>query len=415
MLERVLNLAEWGSAMHLSYSVEQQQLRSRLRAYFAELMSPEVREALAMTDGEYGDGKVYRDIVRRLGQDGWLTLGWPRKYGGGDRSMLDQLIFTDEAAVAGVPVPFLTLNTIGPTLMRFGTERQRAEYLPRIAAGELHFSIGYSEPEAGTDLAALRTTAVRDGETYLVNGQKMWTSLIQYADYVWLACRTAPEAPQHEDLSILIVPTDSPGFSWTPVRTVAGPTTSATYYTDVRVPRSALVGAENQGWPLITNQLNHERVALTSAAPIRHALREVRDWARTTTLSRGKRVIDQEWVQLHLARVHAKAEFLKVYNWRLAAESANGLDPAAASATKVYGTEFAIEAYRLLMEVLGTNAAIRQGSRGALLRGRVEALHRSALILTFGGGTNEVQRDIIATVGLGLPAARRRTQPQEWS
>ncbi|WP_018810523.1 acyl-CoA dehydrogenase family protein [Salinispora pacifica] len=401
--------------MHLSYSVEQQQLRSRLRAYFAELMSPEVREALAMTDGEYGDGKVYRDIVRRLGQDGWLTLGWPRKYGGGDRSMLDQLIFTDEAAVAGVPVPFLTLNTIGPTLMRFGTERQRAEYLPRIAAGELHFSIGYSEPEAGTDLAALRTTAVRDGETYLVNGQKMWTSLIQYADYVWLACRTAPEAPQHEDLSILIVPTDSPGFSWTPVRTVAGPTTSATYYTDVRVPRSALVGAENQGWPLITNQLNHERVALTSAAPIRHALREVRDWARTTTLSRGKRVIDQEWVQLHLARVHAKAEFLKVYNWRLAAESANGLDPAAASATKVYGTEFAIEAYRLLMEVLGTNAAIRQGSRGALLRGRVEALHRSALILTFGGGTNEVQRDIIATVGLGLPAARRRTQPQEWS
>lgn len=415
MLERVLNLAEWGSAMHLSYSVEQQQLRSRLRAYFAELMSPEVREALAMTDGEYGDGKVYRDIVRRLGQDGWLTLGWPREYGGGDRSMLDQLIFTDEAAVAGVPVPFLTINTIGPTLMRFGTERQRAEYLPRIAAGELHFSVGYSEPEAGTDLAALRTTAVRDGETYLVNGQKMWTSLIQYADYVWLACRTAPEAPQHEDLSILIVPTDSPGFSWTPVRTVAGPTTSATYYTDVRVPRSALVGAENQGWPLITNQLNHERVALTSAAPIRHALREVRDWARTTTLSRGKRVIDQEWVQLHLARVHAKAEFLKVYNWRLAAESANGLDPAAASATKVYGTEFAIEAYRLLMEVLGTNAAIRQGSRGALLRGRVEALHRSALILTFGGGTNEVQRDIIATVGLGLPAARRRTQPQEWS
>lgn len=413
MLERVLNLAEWGSAMHLSYSVEQQQLRSRLRAYFAELMSPEVREALAMTDGEYGDGKVYRDIVRRLGQDGWLTLGWPREYGGGDRSMLDQLIFTDEAAVTGVPVPFLTINTIGPTLMRFGTERQRAEYLPRIAAGELHFSIGYSEPEAGTDLAALRTTAVHDGESYLVNGQKMWTSLIQYADYVWLACRTAPEAPRHKGLSILIVPTDSPGFSWTPVRTVAGPTTSATYYTDVRVPRSALVGAENQGWPLITNQLNHERVALTSAAPIRHALREVRDWAQATTLPGGKRVIDQEWVQLHLARVHAKAEFLKVYNWRLAAESASGLDPAAASATKVYGTEFAIEAYRLLMEVLGTNAAVRQGSRGALLRGRVEGLHRSALILTFGGGTNEVQRDIIATVGLGLPAARRRTQRQE--
>ncbi|WP_018255599.1 acyl-CoA dehydrogenase family protein [Salinispora mooreana] len=401
--------------MYLTYSVDQQQLRSRLRAYFADLMSPEVREALVMTGGEYGDGTVYRDIVRRLGQDGWLTLGWPREYGGSDRSMLDQLIFTDEAAVAGVPVPFLTINTIGPTLMRFGTERQRAEYLPRIAAGELHFSIGYSESEAGTDLAALRTSAVRDGDTYVINGQKMWTSLIQYADYIWLACRTAPEAPQHEGLSILIVPTDASGFSWTPVRTVAGPTTSATYYTDVRVPRSALVGAENQGWPLITNQLNHERVALTSAAPIRHALHEVRDWALATTLPSGQRVIDQEWVQLHLARVHAKAEFLKVYNWRLAAESAAGIDPAAASATKVYGTEFAIEAYRLLMEVLGANASVRQGSRGALLHGRVERLHRAALILTFGGGTNEVQRDIIATVGLGLPAARRRRQRQEQS
>lgn len=399
--------------MYLTYSVDQKQLRSELRAYFAELMTPEVREALAMTDGEYGDGTVYRDIVRRLGHDGWLTLGWPREYGGRARSMLDQLIFTDEAAVAGVPVPFLTINTIGPTLMRFGTERQRADYLPRIAAGELHFSIGYSEAEAGTDLASLRTTAVRDGDTFLVNGQKMWTSLVQYADYVWLACRTAPEAPRHKGLSILIVPTDANGFSWTPVRTVAGPNTSATYYTNVRVPRSALVGEENRGWPLITNQLNHERVALTSAAPIRHALREVRDWALATTLPSGQRVIDQEWVQLHLARVHAKAEFLKVYNWRLATESTDGLDPAAASATKVYGTEFAIEAYRLLMEVLGTNATIRQGSRGALLRGRVERLHRSALILTFGGGTNEIQRDIIASVGLGLPAARRHSRRQE--
>ena len=193
--------------------------------------------------------------------------------------MLDQLIFTDEAAIAGVPVPFLTINTVGPTIMRFGTAEQKAHYLPRIAAGEIHFSIGYSEPEAGTDLAALRTRAVRDGDGYVINGQKMWTSLIQYADYVWLACRTDPEAPRHKGLSILIVPTAAPGFSWTPVRTVAGPTTSATYYSDVRVPASALVGDENRGWPLITNQLNHERVALTSAAPVRSALRAVRDWA----------------------------------------------------------------------------------------------------------------------------------------
>jgi alkylation response protein AidB-like acyl-CoA dehydrogenase len=285
--------------------------------------------------------------------------------------------------------------------MRFGTPEQRAFYLPRIAAGELHFSIGYSEPEAGTDLASLRTRAVRDGDGWLINGQKMWTSLIQHADYVWLACRTDTDAPKHKGLSILIVPTDAPGFSWTPVRTVAGPGTSATYYSDVRVPASALVGTENGGWPLITNQLNHERVALTSAAPVIAALAEVTRWARETG------ALDRDWVRAHLARVHAKAEFLKLFNWRLAADPAGSPGPAAASATKVYGTEFAIEAYRLLMEVLGANAAVRRGSPGALLHGRIERMHRAALILTFGGGTNEVQRDIIAMIGMGMPRAPR--------
>jgi alkylation response protein AidB-like acyl-CoA dehydrogenase len=431
--------------MHLAYTLEQERLRQQLREYFARLMTPEVRRGLADPGGDYGDGQAYRDVVRQLGRDGWLALGWPAENGGRGGSMLDQLIFTDEAAAAGVPVPFLTINTVGPTIMRFGTDEQKARYLPKIAAGEIHFSIGYSEPEAGTDLASLRTRAVRDGESYVINGQKMWTSLIQYADFVWLACRTNPDAPRHEGLSILIVPTDAPGFSWTPVHTMAGPTTSATYYSDVRVPASALVGEENGGWPLITNQLNHERVALTSSAPIRLALREVCDWAAATKLASGERVIDQEWVRLNLARVHAKAEFLKLINWRIASEAGGGgggpeagsggggpeagsggggpeagggsrggegerkpgLRPATASATKVFGTEFATEAYRLLMEVLGANAYVREGSAGALLSGRVERMHRAALILTFGGGTNEVQRDIIAAAGLGLPYARR--------
>jgi alkylation response protein AidB-like acyl-CoA dehydrogenase len=332
-------------------------------------------------------------------------LGWPTEYGGRGGSALDQLIFTDEAAAAGAPVPFLTINTVGPTIMRFGTAEQRQYFLPRIASGELHFSIGYSEPGAGTDLASLRTRAVRDGDDYLINGQKMWTSLIQYADYVWLACRTDPDAPKHKGLTMFIVPTDAAGFSWTPVRTMSGVTTSATYNNDVRVPASAIVGELNGGWPLITNQLNHERVALTSAAPILTALREVRDWAQQTKLPDGRRVIDQEWVQIHLARVHAKAQFLRLKNWQVASGSTVG--PADASATKVFGTEFATEAYRLLMEVLGANGALRAGSPAAVLHGRVERMHRAALILTFGGGTNEVQRDIIAMVGLRLPASGR--------
>ena len=393
--------------MDLTYTPEQQRLRQELRAYFARLMTPERRAALATADGEYGNGEAYREVVRELGRDGWLVLSWPEEFGGRGASPIDQLIFTDEAAVAGVPVPFLTLHTVGPTIMRFGTAEQKAHYLPRIAGGEIHFSIGYSEPEAGTDLASLRTRAVRDGEGYVINGQKMWTSLIQYADYVWLACRTDPDAPRHKGLSILIVPTDSDGFSWTPVRTVAGTTTSATYYSDVRVPASALVGEENQGWPLITNQLNHERVALTSSAPVRNALREVTEWASATKLASGGRVIDAEWVQLNLARVHAKAEFLKLMNWRIAAQAGDGPGMAGASATKVYGTEFATEAYRLLMEVLGANALVKDGSAGAILAGRIERMHRSSLILTFGGGTNEVQRDLIAAAALALPIGRR--------
>jgi alkylation response protein AidB-like acyl-CoA dehydrogenase len=393
--------------MHIAYTAEQERLRAELRGYFGGLMTAEVRAALAGRDGDYGDGEAYRQVVRQLGRDGWLALSWPSEHGGRGGTMIDQLIFSDEAAIARVPVPFLTINTVGPTIMRFGTAEQKASYLPRIAAGEIHFSIGYSEPEAGTDLASLRTTATRDGDEYVIDGQKMWTSLIQYADYVWLACRTDPSAAAHKGLSIIVVPTDAEGFSWTPVRTVAGVTTSATYYSSVRVPVSSLVGEENRGWPLITNQLNHERVALTSAAPVMSALAEVLGWAQSAKLASGQRVIDAEWVQLNLARVHAKVEFLKLLNWKIASSGAS-VGPAAASATKVFGTEFAVEAYRLLMEVLGANAAVRSGSPGEVLAGRIERLHRSALILTFGGGTNEVQRDIIAAAALGLPAMGRR-------
>jgi alkylation response protein AidB-like acyl-CoA dehydrogenase len=392
--------------MRIAYTAEQERLRRELRGYFGELMSPEVRSALSGGDGDYGDGQAYRSVVRQLGRDGWLALGWPAEYGGRGGTMLDQLIFTDEAAVARVPVPFLTINTVGPTIMRFGSAAQKAFFLPRIAAGEIHFSIGYSEPEAGTDLASLRTTAVRDGDEYVIDGQKMWTSLIQHADYVWLACRTDPAADRHRGLSIIIVPVTAAGFSWTPVRTVAGVTTSATYYSSVRVPSSSLVGEENRGWALITNQLNHERVALTSAAPVQSALADVREWAASARLPSGERVIDAEWVQLNLARVYAKAEFLKLMNWRVAS-SAGSLAPADASVTKVFGTEFAVEAYRLLMEVLGTSGVVRSGSPGEVLAGRIERAHRAALILTFGGGTNEVQRDIIAAAALGLPLSRR--------
>ena len=393
--------------MRISYTPEQEELRRELRSYFTTLMTPERRAALTSTQGEVGTGNAYRDTVAQMGKDGWLTLNWPKEYGGQDRSPMDSLIFTDEAAIAGVPVPFLTINSVAPTIMAFGTDEQKKFFLPKIAAGDLHFAIGYSEPSAGTDLANLRTTAVRDGDDYVINGQKMWTSLIAYADWVWLAVRTNPEAKKHRGISMLVVPTTVEGFSWTPVHTMAGPDTSATYYTDVRVPVTNLIGEENAGWKLVTNQLNHERVALSSAQPIFLALAAVREWAQNTKDAHGNRLIDSEWVQLNLARVHAKGEVLKLINWELASATDAAPSPADASAAKVYGTEVSTEAYRLLMEVMGTAATLRADSPGALLRGRIERMHRSCLILTFGGGTNEIQRDIIGMVGLGLPRVNR--------
>ena len=393
--------------MHIALTPEQERLRDELREYFAALVTPEIRAALSASSGEFGDTETYKGVIRRIGQDGWLGIGWPKEWGGQDRSMVDQLIFSDAAAVAGVPIPYLTLNTVGPTIMRYGTPAQKEEMLPAILKGELHFSIGYSEPGSGTDLASLKTRARREGDEWVINGQKMWTSLIQYADWIWLACRTDPDLPRHKGLSMILVPADAEGFSYTPVHTVAGVSTSATYFEDVRVPVDNLVGELNGGWPLMTNQLNHERVALTSAAPLQHSIGLVREWAQQTKNPDGSRVVDAEWVQILLGRAHARAEMLALMNWKIASSEGADLSPADASATKVYGSETATEVYRALMEVVGPDSVVAADSPGAVLRGRLERYYRSSLVMTFGGGTNEIQRDIIGMVGLGLPPAKR--------
>jgi alkylation response protein AidB-like acyl-CoA dehydrogenase len=390
--------------MHLALTDEQQALREELRDYFAEIVTPEVETMMA--SGEMG-GPVYRDLTKRMGSDGWLGIGWPKEWGGQGRSAMEQVIFFDEAQRAGAPVPFLTINTVGPTIMQFGTDEQKQAFLPRILRGEIHFSIGYSEPNAGTDLASLATRAVWDGEEWVINGSKMWTSLVADADYVWLAARTDPEAKKHRGISIFIVPTSSQGFRFSPIRTIGDAGTNATFFEGVRVGPEALMGEANSGWSLITNQLNLERVALCAPGGVVRVFEEVCDWARSTRLVDGRRVIDQEWVRINLARVHAGLEFLTLINWKVAWGLTQGrMNPADASATKVFGTEFYCDAYRLLLEVMGPEGTIKRGSPEAVLRGRVERAYRGTLILTFGGGTNEIQRDLIAGFGLEMPVRR---------
>ncbi len=391
--------------MYIGYTEEQEALRQELRDYYARLLTPEVEAELAHSEGV---GPAVRRVVRQMGADGWLGIGWPKEYGGQGRSAIEQFVFFDESMRAGAPVPMLTINTVGPTIMNFGTQEQREFFLPKILAGEVHFCIGYSEPGAGTDLANLKTRAVRDGEEYVINGQKIFTSLAGGADYVWLATRTNPEAKKHKGISMFIVPMDTPGISVVPMHLMSEHNINQTFYEDVRVPAANLVGGENNGWSLITNQLNHERVTLCSPGVIERSLTDVRAWAQATKLADGRRVIDQEWVRVHLARVHSRLEFLRLINWKVAWSATQGrLDVADASSIKVFGTEFYLEAFRLLFEVIGQVAYLREGSPEAVLKARLERNYRSLLILTFGGGTNEIQRDLIAMFGLGMPRALR--------
>ena len=391
--------------MRIDYTDEQKALRDELREYFARLIPPEIRSELRQMEG----GELSRRLIRQMGSDGWLGVGWPEAYGGQGRSWIEQQIWFDEARRAGAPLPFVTLNTVGPALMEMGTEAQKQRFLPGILSGELHFAIGYTEPDAGTDLAALKTTAVRDGDHYVVNGTKIYTSGADEADYVWLACRTDPEAPRHKGISILIVDTKLPGFSSSPIHIINGGHTCMTYYEDMRVPVDMLVGQENQGWRLVTLQLNHERVGLAAFGNIaRRLLDDVIEWARKTEDESGRPVAEKPWVQMALGEAYAVLEALQVMNWKMAWEIEQGdPDPARSSAAKVFGTEAVIEVYRLLLEVLGVEGTLVQGSPGAAIRGDIEQECRTATINTFGGGVNEIQREIVSMLGLGLPRAPR--------
>jgi alkylation response protein AidB-like acyl-CoA dehydrogenase len=391
--------------MHVDYTPDQKALRGQLRDYFAKRIPPDVRARLR---GEEG-GALQRAIIRQMGADGWLGVGWPVEWGGQGRTGVEQQIWFEEARRAGAPIPFVTLNTVGPALIARGSEAQKRRFLPGILAGEIQFAIGYSEPGAGTDLASLETRAVRDGDHFVVNGTKIFTSGADQADYVWLACRTDPAARKHEGISILIVDTKLPGFSATPIHTVGGGHTTMTYYRDVRVPVDLLVGELHGGWKLVTLQLNHERIGLAAfGAAAQQRFDEVLAWARETPDETGEPVARRPWVQLALAEAFARIEALKVLNWRVGWELEQGrLDPARASAAKVYSSETVIEVVRLLLDVVGEAGVLRADSPGAVLRGELEIDARACQIQTFGGGVNEIQREIVAMLALGMPRAPR--------
>lgn len=389
--------------MFVDLTPEQHALRHKIRDYFTGLMTPELRSSLRGKEG----GDEFRQTVRQMGRDGWLAVGWPKEHGGQGYAATEQLIFFEEANIAGAPLPFVTISTVGPALMQHGTALQKEKFLPGIARGEINFAIGYSEPDAGSDLAMLKTSARVEEQGFVVNGNKLWTSGADSADYIWLAARTDPDLPRHKGVSILIVDTQDEGFSHTLIPTCSNPT-AATYYDNVQVPREMLVGELNGGWKLITSQLNHERLGLGSwSDKVVGLFRRVYLWAKSVDES-GRCAMDKAWVRTALAECYARLEAMRLINFRIAASLEQGqMDVALASITKVFGSESAIEILRRLTDVVGTSGMIREGSAASLLLGELEYEVRASVTLTFGGGTNEIQRELIAQFGLGMPRTAR--------
>jgi alkylation response protein AidB-like acyl-CoA dehydrogenase len=383
---------------------EQRAFKLEARTYFSGLVSDDDRDEMR-TDRH---GPAYHRIVKQMGADGWMGVGWPKEYGGQARGVIEQTAFANEAARSDVHLPAVTLQTVGPTLQAYGTEKQKEMFLADIIAGDVHFAIGYSEPDAGTDLASLRTTARRDGDHYVVNGQKMWTTGGHAADYVWLAVRTDPDASPHHGISVLIVDTRDPGFSSTPIVTSDNSHhTNATYYNDVRVPVDMLVGEENRGWQLITTQLNHERVMLGPAGRIEGLRDLVREWADGRVAPDGTPVLDVPWVRDSLARATASFRVNELLNWAVAQGSSSDRAAVAdASTTKVFSSD---EVQRLgvaLADLVSAYGDPADPATGRLAE-YLDATIKRNLVLTFGGGVNEVQRELIAMFGLDLPRVPR--------
>ncbi len=396
--------------MYLDLSEESKTLRKELRAYFAEIINDEDRRALVdQTEG----GPVFDRILRRMGKDGWLGLGWPEEFGGRGENPEALYVFYDEVIRANAPLSLVTLNTVGPALIKHGTQAQKDFFLRPILAGELIFAIGYTEPNAGTDLAALETRARIEGDELVINGNKIFTSAGVFADWVWLAVRTDPDAPTHQ------------AFPWSWCRPIRRGSRSPKFTpwveSALRQPITKMFGYRSP----MSSVSSIKGGSSSPTSSTRTCCPGRTRWHRQRTLRRGGRVgkdgtagdghvYDIGWVREKLAEVYALLSAADLMNLRLVADvAANTLGGGDSAAAKIFGTEAVVSAYGMLQEVLGAKGLLRPGTPGAVLEGRVENLGRRAQNNTFGGGTNEVMREIVAAKCLGMAlAARRRPAAQ---
>ena len=392
--------------MKIELTKNQQKLKDELKEYFSALLNKELLSEMSDPQFFEGGGPEFKKALKIMGQDGWIGLSWPKEFGGKEFTPIEQYIFVEEIMRTGFPFPFLTTESVGPMIAQYGSDWAKETIAKSILRGETIFAIGYSEPNAGTDLASLKTQALPDKEGFKINGQKIWTSLANYADYIWLAARTNNEVKKHKGISMFIVPTDDDGFSYTPIQTLGDVTTNMTYYDDIYVSKDNLVGELNSGWNLITSQLNLERLALVNHGPVDELYHQLLSLAKSTKVDSTNVLSDIDWVKSNFAKIYSGLETLKLICWKQVGGMENNvLSMTDASLAKIYGSEYFIEAYRMMMEIFGELSIIRDDSL-SILNSRLERMYRTASILTFGGGTNEVQRDIISMAGLLMPRSR---------
>ena len=388
--------------MDVSLNQKQLAFRQEIRDYIKNvMMTPDFIAELKVHEYGHGGGPIYWQKMRQLGADGWIRKSWPAELGGDDADPVEQYIMVDESKRAGFPWPALSANSIGPVLAKYAQPEIREKVVNEILNGEVYLAIGYSEPSAGTDLASLTTRAERDGDDWIINGQKIWTSCANFSNYIWLAARTDPDpSKRHKGITIFLVPTDIPGYSCTLIETM-GVTTTATYYQDVRLPDKYRISEVNAGWSLVTGQLNVERLALASYGHVAKLYDLTLETLKADAALQP--LLKESWVQHNLAECHAKLEALKIMCLKAVWVMENGgSGMVEASATKVYGSELYVDMVRKLQEIMGRASALASGSNSPNA-GLLEFWYRKGSVLTFGGGANEIQRNIVATGGLKLP------------
>jgi len=369
--------------------------REEVRAFIAAEADPVIPSQGPLPQMDTPEKRVF---VRKLAERGWLGLAWPEEYGGGGKSEIYQLVLQEELEYAGLPSMSIEVGMIGQTIMRHGSEATKRAFLPRIIAGELNIALGYSEPEAGSDLAALELRATREGDEFVLNGLKMWTSAAHFAELVWLACRTNTEVPRHRGISLFLVDLDSPGIEVTPIETMSNHATNSVFFTDVRVPADRLVGELDAGWGYIMEALDYERLGGFPFGGLQRDLDELVAWARDgghESDPRVRRLLARLAIRVEGARTHLLRSYDRVGRHEVPTFEATML--------KVAMTELRLDMADEVVDLLAPRGLLRADDPGAVVQGRFEHNWRAEIITTIAGGANEIQRNILARRHLGLP------------